>query len=102
MSQMQYMRRLKVPVPEELRQIVREADFLRFGIVYERPVKGEDYFGKICIYAVPRRGGEPCFSFPLIKEIPLRTDNPSNYASFARALAKNEQQSAQAIARSKH
>ncbi len=91
MSQMQFMRRLKVPVPEELREVIRQADFLRFGIIYGRPVINGPYYGRISIYAVPKHGGEPCWSFPLVKEVPLKTDNASNYAATARALATDKQ-----------
>jgi hypothetical protein len=83
------MRRLKVRIPETLRNAFPNNDTLRFGIEYRRAISSRDgytgtYTGKIEIDLVPRKGSG---FFETITTLEKNFEDPANFASEARRLA---------------
>lgn len=84
-----YLRRLKVRIPDSIKNQFGGNEFLRFGIVYEKSDEYGFYVGKIMIRLVPKHGGTFCDFFPLLRELSLTTENPAEYALEAKRIARD-------------
>ena len=100
MSTGNFLRRMKVPLPEKLRGLPQFRSYrtLRFVVIYEKikydessRIKNNPFVGEIQIYFVPngdRNGG--ILGYPLAASVPFESDTNKDFVDEARKIANDE------------